>query len=103
MEHRGVAIRVACRLHNICISDIGCKRLRPISRLSVPGFSNDTDYSNMENTNQSIQLTDGVPIRSGYRSDLEVSTHRDMWTQQILDMGLQRPVYSKYSKAIIRP
>ena len=103
MEHHGVAVRVACRLHNICISDLGSKRVQPISRLSVPGFSNDTDYSNMESVSTSIQLTDGVPIRSGYCSDLELCTHRDMWTQQIQDLGLQRPVYSKYSKAIIRP
>jgi hypothetical protein len=102
MEHRGVAVRVACQLHNICISDFGSKLVQPISRSSVPGFENEMDYSNMENANLSIQLTDGIPIRSGYHSDLEVCPHRDMWTQQILDMGLIRPLYSKYSKAIIR-
>jgi hypothetical protein len=98
-----VAVRVACRLHNICISDFGSKCLQPISRSSVPGFENDTDYSKIENANLSIQWSDGIPIRSGYHSNLEVCTRRDMWTQQIQDMGLQRPDYSKYSKAIIRP
>jgi hypothetical protein len=77
--------------------------VQPISRLSVPVFANETDYSNMESVSTSIQLMDGVPIRCGYCSDLELCTRRDMWTQQIQDLGLQRPVYSKYSKAIIRP
>jgi hypothetical protein len=65
-------------LHVDCII---YERVQPISLSSVPGFANDTDFSNMKSVNISIQLTDGIPIRSGYCSYLEVFTHRDMWTQ----------------------
>jgi hypothetical protein len=88
MEHHGVTVRVACQLHNICISDIGSKQVKPISHSSVLGFENETDYSNMETMNISIQFTDGIPIRSGYHSDLEVCTRHNMWTQRIHNKGL---------------
>lgn len=102
MEHRGVAVRVACRLHNICISDAGCKRTHPISRSCIPGFENETDFSHPEEITRGIQFTDGTRTRRGYRSDLEVCSHRDLWTQTILEMGLTRPSFSKYSKVTTR-
>jgi hypothetical protein len=43
MHNRGVAVRVACRLHNVCIKDVGAKAPKPVSRGSVPGFENESD------------------------------------------------------------
>jgi DDE superfamily endonuclease len=101
MEHRGVAIRVACKLHNICIDDFGFQRIIPIRSHSVPGFERETDHQNEDEVN--IQFTDGTPLQKrGYRSDLEKSTHRDKWTKYIKNNNLSRPRFSKYSKKIIR-
>ena len=102
MHHRGVVIRVACRLHNICISDSVCRRVQPVSIGIVPGFERETDYQAGDTAVGSYWYTDGTPVMRGYRSDLELCHHRDMWTDTIRQAGLTRPTYSKYSKATVR-
>jgi DDE superfamily endonuclease len=83
MEHRGIVIRVACKLHNICIDDSGFRKIMPIHSRSIPGFARESDHQ--EDDNASICFTDGTPLNSkkGYRSDLEKCTHRDIWTKYI--------------------
>jgi hypothetical protein len=101
MHNRGVAVRVACRLHNICIDDPNCSKVQPVRHGTVPGFEGETDFQ-YGDTSLALQFTDGTSIRSGYRSDLESCHHRDMWTNTILNLGLVRPTFSRYSKQTAR-
>jgi hypothetical protein len=99
MEHRGIAIRVTCKLRNICIF----QRIMTIDSHSVPGFERETDHQNDDDKSVNIQFTDDPPLQSknGYRSDLEKSTHTDKWTETIKNNNLTRPTFSKYSRTII--
>jgi hypothetical protein len=38
MHNRGVAVRVACQLHNICIDAQNCSKVKPVHHGMVPGF-----------------------------------------------------------------
>jgi hypothetical protein len=71
MLHRGVAVCVACRLHNICIDDFGTRRIKPVGSGYIPGFEHETDHQRGDNHPGTLAWTDGTPIRAGYRSDLE--------------------------------
>ena len=102
MHNRGVAIRVACRLHNVCIKDVGGKAVKPVTRGSVPGFEHETDRQPGDDQAGFFHFTDGTAVTRGYRSDQEACLHRDIWTNSIKDLGLARPVYSKFSKATVR-
>jgi hypothetical protein len=102
MLHHGVAVRVACRLHNICVDDFGLHRMRPVGSGCIPGFEHETDHQHGDSLPGIIAWTDGTAIRAGYRSDLEQCNHRDMWTNSIKQLGLTRPNYSKFSKKIVR-
>ncbi len=97
MHNRGVAVCVACWLHNICIDDPNCSKVQPVRHRTVPGFEGETDFQ-YGDTFLALQFADGTRIRSGYRSDLESCHHRDMWTNRILNLGLVRPTFSRYSK-----
>ena len=101
MHNRGVAVRVACRLHNICIDDRNSGKLRPIRQGTVPGFECETDYQ-YGDIDLALQFIDVTNVRSGYRSDLESCDHRDTWTNTIRILGLVHPTYSKYSKQTTR-
>ncbi len=101
MDNRGVVVRVACKLHNICIDDFGKRKPETLQRGFASDFSGESDYR----VDDWIvpQYTDGTPVISqGYRSDLERCNHRDEWTRLIRLEGLKRPTYSKYSKTTIR-
>jgi hypothetical protein len=103
MHNRGVAIRVACKLHNLLIDEFGCERIQSITRGAVPGFEGETDHQINDFCAGSIMYTDGTPsLGQGYRSDLELCSHRDMWTEIIKANGLTRPIFSKYSKRMVR-
>ncbi len=47
MHNRGVAVRVACRLHNVCVAEFGEKKMGSISRGAVQGFEFETITSRM--------------------------------------------------------
>jgi hypothetical protein len=103
MHNRGVVVRVACRLHNVCIDDFGEKRMQSISRGTVQGFEFETDHQQNDFRSGFTIFTDGVPsVGQGYRSDLECCSHREMWTNIIKEEGLTRPVFSKYNKVTVR-
>jgi DDE superfamily endonuclease len=103
MHNRGVAVRVACRLHNVCVAEFGEKKMGSISRGAVQGFEFETDHQQNDNSAGFVMYTDGVPsVGQGYRSDLERCSHRDMWTDIIGENGLIRPVFSKYNKNTVR-
>jgi DDE superfamily endonuclease len=103
MSHRGVVIRVACKLHNICIDDSGCTKIFHVNSQSIPEFERETDHQNHDDINGNVFFTDGTPIRrQGYRSDLESCHHRDQWTKIIKENGLMRPTFSRYTNKTIR-
>jgi len=100
MEHRGIVIRVACKLHNICIDDFGCRKPSTLSSGSSEGFSQETDHQIDDHVG--VVYTDGTGVHQGYRSDLERCSHRDAWTAEIARLGLRRPLYSKFSRCTER-
>ena len=102
MHNRGVAVRVACRLHNVCIGDLGVKVARSVSRGSVPGFEWETDNAATDERAGLCHFTDGTAVGRGYRSDLESCSHRDIWTNVIKENEWSRPVFSKFSKSTVR-
>jgi hypothetical protein len=77
MHNQGIAVQVACQLHNICIDDQNCSKVKPVHHGMVPGFEGETDFQ-YGDTSLALQFTDGTSIRSGYRSDIESCHHRDV-------------------------
>ncbi len=75
MHHLGVAVRVACCLHNVCIDDLGAKVTKSVSRGSVHGFEFETDNAAVDERAGLCHFTDGTAVGRGYQSDLE--SHRD--------------------------
>jgi hypothetical protein len=71
MLHRGVAVHVACRLHNICVDDFSLKRIRPVGSGCIPGFEQETDHQCGDRAPGILVWTEGTPVYAGYRSDLE--------------------------------
>ena len=103
MHNRGVAVRVACRLHNVCVAEFGEKKMVSISRGSVRGFECETDHQHNDNSACFMMYTDGIPsVGQYYRLDLERCSHRETWTSIIRENGLTRPVFSKYNKKLVR-
>ncbi len=102
MHNRGAANCVACRLHNVCIKDVGGKAVKPVTRGSVPGLEHETDRQPGDDQAGFFHFTDGTAVTRGYRSDREACLHKDIWTNSIKDLGLACPVYSKFSKATVR-
>jgi hypothetical protein len=79
MHNHGVAVQVACRLHNVCMAEFGEKRLTSISHEAVLGFEVETDHQHNDNSAAFMMYTDGVPcLGQGNRSDLEYCSHREM-------------------------
>jgi len=79
MHNWGVAVHIACQLHNICINNQNCSKVQPGWQGTVPGFDGESDVLSGDACLY-LQFTDGTNIRSGYQSDLESCNHRDMWT-----------------------
>ncbi len=103
MHNRGVAARVACRLHNVCIDDLVVKVAKSISHGSVPGFEFETDNTAAGDERAGFcHFTDGMAVGCGYRSDLEPCSHRDSWTNVIKENLWTHPVFSKFSKGTVR-
>jgi hypothetical protein len=100
MHNQGVAICIACRLHNVCMNDVNCRKVRYVSSGMVPGFERETDFQAKDDVN-GLQFTDGTNFR-GYRSDLERCDHRDIWTAIILQAGYTWPIFSRFSKNTVR-
>ncbi len=102
MHNQGVAVRVACCLHNVCIDDLGVKVAKSISRGSVPGFEFKADNAAGDERAGFCHFTDGTAVGCGYGSDLESCSHRDTWTDVIKENLWTHPVFSKFSKATVR-
>jgi hypothetical protein len=83
MHHDGVAIHVACRLHNLCINDVDSNKVRHVTPGMVPGYEIEIDFQAGDDVLR-LQYTDGTGLGQGYRSDLESCHHHDMWTKVIL-------------------
>jgi hypothetical protein len=67
----------------------------------VPGFERETDFQAEDDVN-GLQFTDGTNLFRGYRSDLERYDHHDIWTAIILQAGYTWPIFSRFSKNIVR-
>ena len=102
MINRGVAVRVACRLHNVCVDDFGLQRIRPVGSGCIAGFEHETDHQRGDSVPGVLAWSDGTPVRAGYISDLKRCHHWDMWTETIKRNNLSRPSYSRCSKAVSR-
>ena len=117
-KNRGLVIRVACKLHNICIDRNSVIAPETMTRGigACYGFDYDNDHRDGDETRP--LKTDGTGMTRGYRSDLEqcqrrleithtiglghqsISNHRDRLTKQISIQRLKRPRHSKYSRSI---
>jgi hypothetical protein len=100
MIHRDLVIRVACKLHNICVEDFGECIVHTVQRDTVPQFMRDCDHQ-VGDIRYPRWLR--VPIfdttrnyGQGHRSDLERCDHRTEWTNIIRnDRSLKRPTTSR--------
>jgi hypothetical protein len=101
MHNQGVAIHVACQLHNVCMDDVNCKKVRHVSSGMVPGFEGETDFQ-AEDDVYGLQFKDGTNLFPGNRSDLERCDHHDIWTAVILQAGYTWPIFSRFSKKTVR-
>jgi hypothetical protein len=61
MHNRGVAIHVACRLHNVCINDVDCSKCRHVTLGMVPCFEMETDFQTGDDV-RGMQFTDGTNL-----------------------------------------
>jgi len=113
---RGLVIRVACKLHNICIDQhsLTCPETMTNGIGRVYGFGSTCDHQDGDEL-EPIK-TDGTGMSKGYRSDLEkcprrldlttslghqaVKSHRDRLTRQVSLQRLKRPRHSKYSRSV---
>lgn len=89
MKFIPLLIRVACKLHNICIDRFGQNQ-------SVTPFINATHTDVQQGDDAQVLNTDGVSHdRSNGRS-----TTRQRLTDQLKAAGMTRPEHSKFSKVI---
>jgi hypothetical protein len=79
-------IRVACKLHNVCINSFGTASPVVASR----------DIRSRDIA--SALFTDGTGGGRGRRSDLEESDRRDMLTRRLETLGIERPARSQFSR-----
>ncbi len=66
MHNRGVAVHVACQLHNICITDVLTKFIKPVTRGSVPGFEHELNILADDDQAGFCNYTEGTAIGRGY-------------------------------------
>lgn len=102
MHSNGVAIHIACWLHNIYITDNDCHRVQPASIGTVPWFEHKTNYPAGDIVLQPYCNTDGTPVKGECRSDLDFCHHRDMWADTMRETDLPQPTSSKFSKTTVQ-
>jgi hypothetical protein len=61
MHNHGVVVRVACRVHNVCVAEFWEKLMQSISRGAVQGFEAETDHQQNEARSGFVMYTDEVP------------------------------------------
>jgi hypothetical protein len=66
MHHDGVAIHVACRLHNLCINDVDSNKVRHVTPGMVPGYEIEIDFQAGDDVLR-LQYTDGTGLGQGYK------------------------------------
>jgi len=106
MKHRDVVVRVACKLHNICVEDFGDANVAEdmtVHRNDVSSFPRDNDHQEGDirfPTWLRVHLFDDRRfLGQGHRSDLERCDHRQQWTEIIKDdHRLVRPSNSRSYK-----
>jgi hypothetical protein len=103
MQHRDLVVRVACKLHNICIEDFGYKDIQTVKTNDIPNFPRENDHREGDNPYPEwlrFPIYDNIKLYGqGYRSDLEVCDHREQWTEIIRkDHRLIRPSTSRTFK-----
>jgi hypothetical protein len=114
-RHRGLVIRAACRLHNICITSNSFVSPETMTKGigASYGFNNETDYQ--PNDNKQLHFTPYTGMQRGQRSDTakcprrdaltnalmgqqDIPNHRDRITRQVSIQRLKRPRHSNYSR-----
>ena len=100
-SHRGLAVRVACKLHNICIDQgtLISPEYMCSGHGSQYGFAHEKDCG--MNDHKRSRFTDGVTVTQGHRSDLERCDHRDKLTEKMEQLKQKRPDISKFSRSIV--
>jgi hypothetical protein len=83
----GVIVGAAMRLHNWCIEE-GAQLPRGTSTSET-----ELQESFWRWWSNVTALRETISSRQGIRSDLHNSTLRDMFTQQLADIGATRPIY----------
>jgi len=85
MEHIPLIVRVACKLHNICVDRFGTSKSTLYNR-----GPRETD---VQAGDHALPLfTDGTQVGRGYRSDLERSQTRETVTGRLKRDGILRPL-----------
>jgi hypothetical protein len=100
MEHRGVLIRVACKLHNICIDRYSTSMQRIVRRLDrgAYGFT-DIDVHGDDDNRRAI-FTDGTRPGRGFRRDkYNKVDYRQIITDIMREKEIERPSFANFRKS----
>lgn len=89
-------IRVACKLHNICVDRFGASTGVGVH---LGGLRN-TDHQ--EGDEALVRYTDGTGLSQGARTDLHTSSTRDNRTQFFKDRGIIRPAHRSMFSRVLR-
>jgi len=92
MENIPLIIRVACKLHNICIDRFGADSVLEV-HTSTAQFGNigfGTDFQPGDDKDN-VRYTDGTGMTQGFRDDLVVCSHRDSITAYLKSAQIKRP------------
>ena len=84
-DRRPLLIRVACKLHNLCVDRMGINA----SISTVRGDVRSGDIA-------SVLYTDGTGMYPGRRSDLDQSDTRNYLVERLKNLGKTRPSHSIY-------
>ncbi len=97
MEHRGLLIKVICKLHNICMDRFKARNPR---RYLIRGSNEFADVDCQSCHDVVFPVFTDVSLGQGYRSDREISNNRLLLTQRINDHKLYRPNSSRFSRQL---
>jgi hypothetical protein len=105
MHNHGVVVRVACRLHNVCVAEFGEKLMQSISHGAVQGFEAEMYHQQNDARSGFVMHTDGVhflgEVTGQIWSAVNIENCGQISSGKMV-YGLICPLFSKYNKTTVR-